>query len=227
MRILQSKLRVDLPRIVANVDVDTFRQLQPIHIAIYQLISQLSDSLGYSILTSAETAELGFGITSRAGELLTGTVQLTESVSTGDLLNLYNSSGLRGRKASRAAGTKKPARAVALAAGVNGDVIRICLGYYLLSGSFTAGAELYLGAAGALATSKTLVVGEVHQSVGVALSSTVALIYFQAPFVVYARNPQSTATGSLVQDENGTTLYGSGNISGVLKYYEPVLVPLN
>ncbi len=227
MRKLQSKLRFDLPRYPASSDVNISTHLQPLYTAMYQLFVQFSDLNGMSVLTAAETAEMGLAATARLGDMLVGTAVLSEAVAVGHLLNLHNSGGMKARKASRAAGTKKPARAVALEAGGVGATIRICYGFHLLSGSFTPGDEVYLGAAGGISTTRTLVVGEVHQSVGVAVSSTQALIYFQAPFVVYARNPQSTATGSLVQDENGVALYGSGPISGVTKYYEPVLVPLN
>lgn len=227
MRKLQSSLRFDLPLFPSNVSVEIYGYLQPLYMAMHQLAPQLSDSLGLSVLSAVESQQLGLEATARVGAMLVGTVQLTEAVSAGHLLNLYNSGGLRARKASRAAGTRKPARAVALEAGAIGELVRVCYGFHLLSGTFTPGEELYLGSGGAVVNSKTLVVGEVHQSVGVAVSSTQAIIYFQAPFAVYARNPQSTATGSLVQDENGVTLYGSGPISGTTKYYEPVLVPLN
>ena len=227
MRKLQSRLRFDLPRYPASSDVTVHSYLQPLYTAVHQLFAQVSDTSGMSVLSAAETAEMGLAATARLGDMLVGTAVLSEAVTAGHLLNLHSSGGMKARKASRAAGTKKPARAVALEAGGVDATIRICYGFHLLSGSFTPGDEVYLGAAGGISTTRTLVVGEVHQSVGVAVSSTQALIYFQAPFVVYARNPQSTATGSLVQDENGVTLYGSGPISGTTKYYEPVLVPLN
>ena len=227
MRKLQSLLRFDLPKFPATSDVEIYGYLHPLYTALHQLVVQVADITGMSVLSATDAQELGLTATARLGAMFVGTAQLTETVSAGHLLNLYNSGGLRARKASRAAGTKKPARAVALEAGAPGAVIKVCFGFYLLAGTFNPGDELYLGAGGLTATTKTLVVGEVHQSVGVALNSTTALIYFQAPFVVYARNPQSTATGSLVQDENGVTMYGSGPISGATKYYEPVLVPLN
>lgn len=227
MRILRSKLRFDLPRYPASSDITIHNYLQPLYSAMHQLFVQLSDLNGMSVLSASETAEMGIDATARLGTMFVGTVVLSEAVSAGHLLNLHSSGGMRARKASRASGVKKPARAVALESGGVGATIRICYGFHLLSGSFTPGAEVYLGTAGGISAASTLVVGEVHQPVGVAVSSTQALLYFQAPFAVYARNPQSTATGSLVQDEHGVTLYGSGPISGTTKYYEPVLVPLN
>lgn len=215
-----------MTRVPNNLPIELYKELLPLFMAVNTLNTELSALVGAVNLSAAEVQAATLAATARLGSMFIGALPVSEAVAAGDLLNIYNSGGAYARKASKAAGTKKPARAVALEAGASGATIKVCFGFHLLTGSFTPGTELYLGVAGAVATTKTLVVGEVSQSVGIAVSSAQALIYFGAPFAVYARNPQSTATGSLMQDETGATLYGSGPISGTTKYYEPILVPL-
>ena len=224
MNYVKSALKLELPRRPAVQDSATFSELMTLYNSLQLLHAQLSNALGLSQYTAQEASSVGLPSTARLGEMNTGTVQMTEAVAAGDLINLYNAPGLRGRKATKTAGLKRPAHAVALEAG--SGVIRICYGGYVKPGAYTPGAQLYLSSTGGFSASKTLVVGEVSQRVGVAVAADLAVLWPDQPFLVYAHNPQSTMTGSLLQDETGAVLYGSGPIAGVTKYYEPVLVPL-
>lgn len=224
MNYVKSALKLELPRRPAVQDSATFSELMTLYNSLQLLHAQLSNALGLSQYTAQEASSVGLHSTARLGEMNTGTVQMTEAVAAGDLINLYNAPGLRGRKATKTAGLKRPAHAVALEAG--SGVIRICYGGYVKPGAYTPGAQLYLSSTGGFSASKTLVVGEVSQRVGVAVAADLAVLWPDQPFLVYAHNPQSTMTGSLLQDETGAALYGSGPIAGVTKYYEPVLVPL-
>ena len=224
MNYVKSALKLELPRRPAVQDSATFSELMTLYNSLQLLHAQLSNALGLSQYTAQEASSVGLHSTARLGEMNTGTVQMTEAVAAGDLINLYNAPGLRGRKATKTAGLKRPAHAVALEAG--SGVIRICYGGYVKPGAYTPGAQLYLSSTGGFSASKTLVVGEVSQRVGVAVAADLAVLWPDQPFLVYAHNPQSTMTGSLLQDETGAVLYGSGPIAGVTKYYEPVLVPL-
>lgn len=224
MNYVKSALKLELPRRPAVQDSATFSELMTLYNSLQLLHAQLSNALGLSQYTAQEASSVGLHSTARLGEMNTGTVQMTEAVAAGDLINLYNAPGLRGRKATKTAGLKRPAHAVALEAG--SGVIRICYGGYVKPGAYTPGAQLYLSSTGGFSASKTLVVGEISQRVGVAVAADLAVLWPDQPFLVYAHNPQSTMTGSLLQDETGAALYGSGPIAGVTKYYEPVLVPL-
>ena len=224
MNYVKSALKLELPRRPAVQDSATFSELMTLYNSLQLLHAQLSNALGLSQYTAQEASSVGLHSTARLGEMNTGTVQMTEAVAAGDLINLYNAPGLRGRKATKTAGLKRPAHAIALEAG--SGVIRICYGGYVKHGAYTPGAQLYLSSTGGFSASKTLVVGEVSQRVGVAVAADLAVLWPDQPFLVYAHNPQSTMTGSLLQDETGTALYGSGPIAGATKYYEPVLVPL-
>ena len=224
MNYVKSALKLELPRRPAVQDSATFSELMALYNSLQLLHAQLSNALGLSQHTAQEASSVGLHSTARLGEMNTGTVQMTEAVAAGDLINLYNAPGLRGRKATKTAGLKRPAHAVALEAG--SGVIRICYGGYVKPGAYTPGAQLYLSSTGGFSASKTLVVGEVSQRVGVAVAADLAVLWPDQPFLVYAHNPQSTMTGSLLQDETGAALYGSGPIAGVTQYYEPVLVPL-
>ena len=224
MNYVQSLLRLDLPRRPAVQDSATYSELLSLYTSLQLLHAQLSSALGLTQYTAAQAEQVAVAETARLGAMNTGTVQLTEAVAAGDLINIYNAPGVRGRKAAKTAGLKRPAHAVALEAG--SGLIRICYGGYIKAGAYTPGAQLYLSSAAGFSASKTLVVGEVSQRVGVAISADLAVLWPEQPFLVYAHNPQSTMTGSLLQDETGAALYGSGPISGVTKYYEPVLVPL-
>ena len=224
MNYVKSALKLELPRRPAVQDSATFSELMTLYNSLQLLHAQLSNALGLSQYTAQEASSVGLPTTARLGEMNTGTVQMTEAVAAGDLINLYNAPGLRGRKATKTAGLKRPAHAVALEAG--SGVIRICYGGYVKPGTYTPGSQLYLSSTGGFSASKTLVVGEVSQRVGVAVAADLAVLWPDQPFLVYAHNPQSTMTGSLLQDETGAALYGSGPIAGVTKYYEPVLVPL-
>lgn len=223
---IKSTIDIGLPRQPTGIALELYQQLIPVYTAIQALHAETSKLIGANIYTAAEIAALGPAVTARLGDMFVSSVVLTEAVVAGDLLNIYSSSGTKARKASKAAGTKKPAHAIALEAASSGATIKVSLGYYLLAGNFTAGQELYLGTSGALATTKTAVVGEVAQRIGVALTASLALIIFQAPMLVFAWNPQSTATGGLLQDDTGAVLYGSGLISGSTKYYTPIYLPL-
>ena len=224
MNYVKSALKLELPRRPAVQDSATFSELMTLYNSLQLLHAQLSNALGLSQYTAQEASSVGLHSTARLGEMNTGTVQMTEAVAAGDLINLYNAPGLRGRKATKTAGLKRPAHAVALEAG--SGVIRICYGGYVKPGAYTPGAQLYLSSTGGFSASKTLVVGEISQRVGVAVAADLAVLRPDQPFLVYAHDPQSTMTGSLLQDETGAVLYGSGPIAGVTKYYEPVLVPL-
>jgi len=224
MNYVKSALKLELPRRPAVQDSATFSELMTLYNSLQLLHAQLSSALGLNQYTAQEALSVGLPTTARLGEMNTGTVQLTEAVAAGDLINLYNAPGLRGRKATKTAGLKRPAHAIALEAG--SGVIRVCYGGYVKPGAYTPGAQLYLSSTGGFSASKTLVVGEVSQRVGVAVDADLAVLWPDQPFLVYAHNPQSTMTGSLLQDETGTALYGSGPIAGVTQYYEPVLVPL-
>ena len=224
MNYVKSALKLELPRRPAVQDSATFSELMTLYNSLQLLHAQLSNALGLSQYTAQEASSVGLHSTARLGEMNTGTVQMTEAVAAGDLINLYNAPGLRGRKATKTAGLKRPAHAVALEAG--SGVIRICYGGYVKPGAYTPGAQLYLSSTGGFSASKTLVVGEISQRVGVAVAADLAVLWPDQPFLVYAHDPQSTMTGSLLQDETGAVLYGSGPIAGVTKYYEPVLVPL-
>ena len=224
MNYVKSSLKLDLPRKPAVQDSAAFKELSMLYTSLQLLHAQLSDVLGLSQYTAQEASSIGLNSTARLGDMNTGTVQLTEAVAVGDLINLYNAPGLRGRKATKTAGLKRPAHAIALESG--SGLIRICYGGYVKPGAYTPGAQLYLSSSGGISTSRTDVVGEISQRVGVAVSSDLVVLWPGQPFLVYAHNPQSTMTGSLLQDETGTALYGSGPIAGVTQYYEPVLVPL-
>lgn len=224
MNYVKSALKLELPRRPAVQDSATFSELMTLYNSLQLLHAQLSNALGLSQYTAQEASSVGLPSTARLGEMNTGTVQMTEAVAAGDLINLYNAPGLRGRKATKTAGLKRPAHAIALEAG--SGVIRVCFGGYVKPGAYTPGAQLYLSSAGGFSASRTDVVGEISQRVGVAVAADLAVLWPDQPFLVYAHNPQSTMTGSLLQDETGAVLYGSGPIAGVTKYYEPVLVPL-
>lgn len=224
MNYIKSALELNLPRKPAVQDSSTFKELMMLYSSLQLLHAQLSDALGLSQHTAQEASSIGLNSTARLGDMNTGTVQLTEAVAVGDLINLYNAPGLRGRKATKTAGLKRPAHAIALESG--SGLIRICYGGYVKPGAYTPGAQLYLSSSGGISTSRTDVVGEISQRVGVAVSSDLVVLWPGQPFLVYAHNPQSTMTGSLLQDETGAVLYGSGPIAGTIKYYEPILVPM-
>ena len=226
MSYVNSRVVLNLPRQPQVEDVDTYKELLTLYNSLQIFHAQVSKYLGVSGLTAAQLVSDGVSESSRVGELNVGTVVITEAVAVGDLINIYTAPAAKGRLASKAAATRRPAHCIALDAGVSGATIRVCYGGYVKAGSFTAGAPLYLSTAGGFSTANTQVVGECSQQVGVAVSADYAILYPAQPFRVYAYNPQSTATGGLLQDESGAVLYASGPISGVTKYYEPVLVPM-
>lgn len=81
-------------------------------------------------------------------------VRLTEDVSAGQVISLWNSGGLRAKKA--VGGTSR-AHAFAVSSGIIGDSIPVCLfGLCTIIGGLTPGTEYYLsGTAGQITTTAT------------------------------------------------------------------------
>lgn len=226
MKYVNSLISLELSRQPNISEPGVYKEFQMLYNALQLFHAQVSDALGTTIFSAQQVSDVGLQTTARLGAMNVGSVSLTQTVAAGDLINIYDSAGTKGRLADKSAATRRPAHAVALDAGTSGSLIRVCYGGYLAVGTFTAGTRFYLSTSGDYSASQTQVVGEVSQLVGMAVDSTHAIFWPTQPFRVYAYNPQSTATGGLLQDESGVTLYASGQISGVTKYYEPVLVPM-
>ena len=227
MNYTNSPLELSLPRVPQVSDVGAYKELLYLYNALQAFHGQLSGILGIAGLSSDKLSQLGIPYNLRLGLMNVVAVKVESTVAVGELVNLYEYPGeVRGRLASNAAATRQPAHAVALDSGAAADYIRVGLGGNLLIGAYTPGQYFYLGPSGDFVTSSTLVVGEVSQLVGFAVDSEHLVFSPGQPFRVYAHNPQVTMTGSLLQDESGAVLYASGPISGVTKYYEPVLVPM-
>lgn len=96
---------------------------------------------------------------------------LSGTVAVGDLIGY--SSGWK--QAANTAGSIIAAQFVALEAGVSGGVISVAR-RAVVSGSYTAGNQVYLGTAGATTTTRPTTAASLRQRVGVALSTTEALI---------------------------------------------------
>jgi hypothetical protein len=118
----------------------------------------------------------------------TKTIAATEALSAGDLVNIYNSSGLKCRKADGSSSAKR-AHGYVLAAVANGANATVYYGNInnQLSG-LTIGDELYLSDStpGAVTNAAGLTGGSGHisQRVGVATAATEALMEIEPPVVL-------------------------------------------
>jgi hypothetical protein len=113
----------------------------------------------------------------------TKTIQASENLAAGDMVNVFNSSGLRVRKAD-ASSPSKQAHGFVLASVTSGQNATVYYGNIntQLSG-LTVGDELYLSgsAAGTLTPTPPTTAGHIVQRVGVATAATEALIEIGLP----------------------------------------------
>lgn len=109
----------------------------------------------------------------------TKTITATENLAAGDFVNIYNSSGLKCRKADASGGAAKKAHGYVLSAVTSGQSATVYYGNLnnQVSG-FTAGDELYLSAsvAGAATTTVPSTAGHIVQRLGVATATTEILV---------------------------------------------------
>lgn len=100
-----------------------------------------------------------------------GMLTLGGTVAKHELLG-YSSGWVR---AAKTVGGVIPAQYIALKAGVSGDVIPVAK-RAVVSGSFTADAEQYLGTAGAITATRSTTGGDLRQRVGRAISTSQAAL---------------------------------------------------
>ena len=228
MRYVNSRLTLELPRTPQVKDTDVYKELQAVYNSLQVFHSQVAAALGLAGLTADNLAELGEPFGARLGEMNIISAEVhTAPVAAGELVNLFDLTGVKVRKASKLASERRPANGIALDSSLTGHPnIRVCLWGHLLQGTYVPGTIYYLGDDGAMTTSSTLVVGEVNQYIGTAISESLLLVTPGQPFRVYAHNPQSTSASLLLQDELGGQVFGYGDIAGTPMYYEPVLLPM-
>ena len=126
MSYVNSRVVLNLPRQPQVKDVDTYKELLTLYNSLQIFHAQVSKYLGVSGLTAAQLVSDGVSESSRVGELNVGTVVITEAVAVGDLINIYTAPAAKGRLASKAAATRRPAHCIALDAGTAGATIRVC-----------------------------------------------------------------------------------------------------
>lgn len=157
-------ISLGLPSLPETDNVELFQSLVPIYNAIKGTMSAVDAYTGNQLVTSDEYATTDpFGhLLAQKGSILF--VKASEAITLGHVVNLWDSSGLKVRKATS---TNLP-DAIALSGAVTGDTIPVCL--FGLCGVFaglTIGALYYPTAtAGVISTT---VLGS---SIGKALSSS-------------------------------------------------------
>lgn len=133
---------------------ELYGALLPIYNAVKNTMYAVDNYTGNNLITSEEYSQVN-----AYGQLLSQKtavlyVKLTDTVSAGHVINLWNSGGLRARKAT---GGSNRAHAFAVAAGVPGNTIPVCLfGLCTIIGGLTPGTEYYLsGTAGQITPTAT------------------------------------------------------------------------
>jgi hypothetical protein len=131
---------------------ELYGALMPVYNAIKNTMYAVDAYTGNSLINEEEYSEVN-----AYGQLLLQKtavlfVKLTETVLAGHMINLWNSGGLRARKAT---GGSNRAHGFAAAGGSAGDTIPVSLfGLCTLIGGLTPGTEYYLsGSAGQITTS--------------------------------------------------------------------------
>lgn len=114
------------------------------------------------------------------------TIQASENLAAGDLVNIHNSSGARVRKAD-ATSAGKEAHGFVLAAVTSGQNATVYPEENVISGltGLTPGARMFLGTtAGAATATAPSTSGQVVQEIGVALSATEILFRPRQPITL-------------------------------------------
>lgn len=143
---------------------ELYGALVPVYSAIRNIMYALDSYTGNTLITPNEYAEVNRSSQLLAQKTAVLYVKLSEDVHVGHMINLWNSGGLVARKA--AGGTYR-AHAFALATGLVGETIPVCMfGLCQAISGLTPGTEYYLsGTAGLITPSAT------YQRIGVALDT--------------------------------------------------------
>lgn len=161
-------VNLGLPSLPETENQEIFSALIPLYNSIRTVMSALDAYTGNQLVTKDEFKDVN-----PAGQLLVQKqcvlyVKATETITAGNVVNLYNSSGLAVRKAT--ASTPLPPRGVALASAVTGETIPVCL-FGLITGyaGLVPGSVYYLSdTAGNMGTTA----GTTSYTIGYAISTS-------------------------------------------------------
>ncbi len=145
-------------------------------------------------------------------------VEATEDITYGELVNTYNSSGLKARLADASDATL-PAHGICNTVGTSesGDIIEIVLsGAYITSvGGLTPGVTYYLSlTAGGMQNAAPTVVGQMVQAVGVAISATELFLNISSFGYVIPESGGGGGTGTAFKAvaASGQAVTGGGQV---------------
>lgn len=141
---------------------ELYGALLPVYNAVKNTMYAVDSYTGNGLITTEEYSQVNAYSQLSAYKINVMYIQLTETVTKGQIVNIWNSGGARGRKA--VGGTSR-GHAFALDSGVAGQHIPICFqGLCTLIGGLTPGSEYYLSVtAGAITPTAT------HHRVGTAI----------------------------------------------------------
>ena len=149
-------------------DVDNqeiYQALLPVHSAIRNVMYALDAYTGNLLITPDEYSQINATGQIQLQKTAVFYVKLTEAVAVGNMINIWNSGGARGRKSVSAT---QRIHGYALASGAIGDTIPICLfGLCSLIGGLTPGADYY-----ASTTPGQITASVTSQRIGFALDAT-------------------------------------------------------
>lgn len=146
-------INLGLPAVPEISQEDMVGPITNIHNAIRNVMYAVDAYTGNDLIAKDEYAQVSpyARLTSYKTEVLF--LKLTEQVTQGDMINIWNSGGARGRKAL--GGTSR-AHAFAMATGDVGDTIPVCLsGLCAYIGGLTPGTDYHLAGTAGMITNVT------------------------------------------------------------------------
>lgn len=158
-------INLGLPAIPEVEDQNLYMALLPIYSALRNVMGAIDQYTGNGFISSSEyskVAATGYATIQKTSVVF---VKLTEDVSAGHMINLWNSGGLRARKA--ASGSTR-CHGFAAVSGKSGETIPVSLlGLCTSVSGLTPGTEYYLSATAGLVTPTVT-----SQRLGIALAPT-------------------------------------------------------
>lgn len=158
-------INLGLPAIPEVEDQNLYMALLPIYSALRNVMGALDQYTGNGFLSSSEFSQVAATGQANVQKISVIFVKLTEDVSIGHMINLWNSGGLRARKAT--SGSTR-CHGFAAATGKTGETIPVSLfGLCSSVSGLTPGSEYYLSTTPGLVTTTVTA-----QRVGIALAPT-------------------------------------------------------
>ena len=158
-------INLGLPAIPEVDDPNLYMALLPIYSALRNVMGAIDQYTGNGFISSSEYSKIASTGYASVQKISAVFVQLTEDVSAGHMINLWNSGGLRARKA--ASGSTR-CHGFATVAGKSGETIPVSLfGLCTSVSGLTPGTDYYLSATAGLVTPTVT-----SQRLGIALAPT-------------------------------------------------------